>query len=391
MSPRRRTLLRTVKISLLIAGLALMCASCGDTKKVPDAYASMAKNKMVRIATNPFNVPFETAAGTGVEGYDIDLGEAIAKDLNYPSKWIQWAQFEKLFELLKNGEVEMIISSVATTDDRKKDFAFSDPYFDSSNTIARRRDNLAIKDLASLAGKKVGVMGYRTAEAFMEQQKTAANVTLTKFTTLDEALGALNRGELDAVVGDKPIMTFSIAKNYSTNLITTDVELNHYQYAVVVRPEETKLLASINATIRRLKESDQLQVEYDKWFGSVLKEASQDIAKIEEQEKLKNSPKTLSVVLIKEAGNQVRLDRLDGFNATLKGANGTFTSTAINTNEAGDRGNCRFPGAIPPGEYVFSLTRIGVSQAITIEKKPVTALTVTLTFRKNQNLDMDWK
>lgn len=383
--------MRTVKISLLIAGLALMCVHCGDTKKIPDAYASMAKNKMVRIATNPFNVPFETAAGTGVEGLDIDLGEAIAKDLSYSTKWIQFAQFDKLFELLKNGEVEMIISSVAITDELKKDFAFSEPYFDSSNTIARRRDNLAIKDLTSLAGKKVGVMAYRTAETFMEKQKTAPNVTLTKFPTLDEALGALNRGELDAVVGDKPIMTFSIAKNYSTNLITTDVELNQYEYAVVVRPEEKKLLASINATIRKLKEANQLQVEYDKWFGSVLKEASKDIAKIEEQEKLKNLPKTLSVVLIKEAGNQVKLDRLDGFNATLKGAGGTFTSTAINTNEAGDRGNCKFPTPIPPGEYVFILARIGVSQTITIEKKPVTAFTVTLSFRKNQNLDMDWK
>lgn len=391
-SPKRRTLLRTVKFSLLIAGLALFFVHCGDTKKIPDAYASMAKNKMVRIATNPFNVPFETAAGTGVEGYDIDLGEEIAKDLNYQSKWIQHAQFDKLFEFLKNGEVEMIISSVAITDERKKEFAFSDPYFDSSNTIARRKDNLAIKDLTSLAGKKVGVMAARSAETFMEQQKTAANVTLTKFPTLDEALGALNHGELDAVVGDKPIMTFSIAKNYSTNLITTDVELNQYQYAVVVRPEETKLLASINATIRRLKNAHQFEAWYDKWFGSVLKEASKDIAKLEEQERLKSAPKNLSVRLVKEAGSAIRLDRLDGFNATLTGPNGNFTSTPILTSEAGDSGTCRFTSPIPPGEYKFNLSRVmSQSPTITIEKKPVTAITVILTFKKSGGLDIEFK
>ncbi len=383
--------MRTVKLSLLIAGLALFFVHCGETKKVPDAQASMIKNKMVRIGTNPFNVPFETAAGTGVEGFDVELGEAIAKDLNYPTKWIQHAQFEKLFEFLKNGEVEMIISSVAISDELKKEFAFSDPYFDSSNTIARRKDNLAIKDLASLAGKKVGVQLARAAETFMEKQTAAKNVKLIKFPTLDEALGALNRGELDAVVGDKPIMTFSIAKNYSTNLITTDVELNQYQYAVVVRPQETKLLASINATIRRLKNAHQFEQWYDKWFGSVLKEASKDIAKIEEQEKLKNAPKSLSVSLIKEAGSTVRLDRLDGFNATLTGPNGTFTSTPINTDEANVKGGCKFTSPIPPGEYKFNLARIGVSQTIPIEKKPVTALTVTLIFKKSGDLELAWK
>jgi ABC-type amino acid transport substrate-binding protein len=383
--------LRTVKFSLLIACLALACIHCGDTKKVPDAYASMIKNKFVRIATNPFNEPFETAAGTGVEGYDIDLGEAIAKELNFPTKWIQWSQFDKQFELLQNGEVEMIISSVAISDELKKEFAFSDPYFDSSNTIARRKDNLAIKDLASLANKKVGVQSVRTADTFMSKQTTVAGVQLTKYPTLDEALGALNRGELDAVVGDKPIMTFSIAKHYSTNLITTDVELSQYQYAVVVRPKETKLLAQVNETIRRLKRENQEKAWYDKWFGNVLFTATRDIKQLEETEKLKNAPKSLSVSLVKEAGSTVRLDRLDGFNSTLVGANGTFTSTPINTDEAGVRGNCRFTTPVPPGEYKFNLSRIGVSQTITVEKKAVTAFTVTLTFKKSGSLELDWK
>jgi ABC-type amino acid transport substrate-binding protein len=382
--------LRTLKFSLLISSLALFFVHCGNSKPTPDAYAAMQKNKMVRIGTNPFTVPFETAAGTGVEGLDIDLGEEIAKDLAYPTKWIQTPQFDKLFEYLKNGEVELVISSVAIAEERKKDFAFSEPYFDSSNTIARRRDNLAIKDLSSLAGKRVGVQTSRTAEAFMETQKTAAGVKITKFSTLDEALGALNRGEVEAVVGDKPIMTFSIAKNYTTNLITTDVELSQYQYAVVVRPEEKKLLAQINETIRRLKSARQFNTWYDKWFGSVMGDATKENAKIEQEEKLKNSPKALTVYFIKEAGSTVKLDRLDGFNATLTGTNGNFNSTPITTDDAGVKGNCKFTTPIPPGEYKFNLTRVGVSQTITIERKAVTSYTVTLMFTA-KGLELSWK
>jgi ABC-type amino acid transport substrate-binding protein len=383
--------LRTTRFSLLIASLALFFVHCGNSKPEPDAYAAMQKNKMVRMGTNPFNIPFETSAGTGVEGYDIDLGEVIAKDLNYPTKWIQWNEFNKLFDLLQNGELEMIISSVAITPERQKEFAFSEPYFDSSNTIARRRENLDIKDLASLAGKNVGVQTARTAEKFMETQTAAAGVKLTKFPTLDEALGALNRRELDAVVGDKPIMTYSISKNYSTNLITTGVELSHDQYAVVVRQKETKLLAQINETIRRLKTADQFHAWYDKWVGSVMTDATKENVKIDQEEKLKTSPKALSISFVKEAGSTVKLDRLDGFNATLTGANGSFNSTPIDTDEAGVKGSCRFTTPIPPGDYTLNLSRLKVSQPITVQKKAVTAFTVILTFTKSGGLSLEWR
>jgi len=181
--------LRTLRLGLLITSIAFVCTQCGGGKPVPDAWAAMQKNKMVRIATNAVNVPFEFGLGVGVQGFDVDLGEEIAKDLAYPSKWIKASDFLKNFELLKNGEVEMIISTVAITEELKKEFAFSDPYFDSSNTIARRRDNLAIKDLASLAGKRVGVQAERTGDKLMATQTTAAKVTQVKYPTLDDALG----------------------------------------------------------------------------------------------------------------------------------------------------------------------------------------------------------
>lgn len=383
--------MRTTRFSLLIASLALFFVHCGNSKPEPDAYAAMQKNKMVRIGTNPFTIPFETSAGTGVEGLDVDLGDAIAKDLNYPTKWIQTSEFNKLFDYLQNGELEMVISSVAVTPERQKEFTFSEPYFDSSNTIARRRDDLSIKDLTSLAGKNVGVQTARTAETFMATQTVAAGVKLTKFPTLDEALGALNRRELEAVVGDKPIMTYSIAKNYSTNLITTDVELSHDQFAVVVRQKETKLLAQINETIRRLKSAKQFDAWYKKWFGSVMRDATTENAKIDKEEKLKISPKALSISFVREAGSTVKLDRLDGFNATLTGTNGNFNSTAIDTDEAGLRGSCKFTTPIPPGEYTLNLSRLKVSQPITVQKKAVTAFTVILTFTKSGSLSMEWR
>jgi ABC-type amino acid transport substrate-binding protein len=379
--------LRTVKFSLLIASVALICVQCGG-KPAPDAWAAMQKNKFARIGTSPFNIPFESAQGPNFEGYDVDLGEEIAKDLGYPTKWIPINEFDKTFEALKNGEIEMIISAVAITEERKNEFAFSDPYFDSGNTLARRRDNPAIKDLASLAGKRVGVQSGRTGDIFMATQRDAANVTTVRFQTLDDALGALNRGEIDAVVGDEPIITYSINKSYGTNLITTGAALTHNQYAVVVRPEETKLLGKINETIARLRRAGALNAMREKWFQNVMAEAKGEREALQREEQLKAAPKAISVRFIKQAGSKVEFDRFDGFNIVLVGAAGTFTSTAISTDEAGVSGGCKFPNPIPPGDYTLNLSRISLSRAIKIEKKAVTSMTITLKF-SGKGLDIE--
>jgi ABC-type amino acid transport substrate-binding protein len=382
--------LRTVKVSLLIASLALVFVQCGEEKITFDAMAAITKNKMVRIATDPVNLPFEFGLGTDVQGFDVDLGNEISKEVGFPVKWIK-ISYDRIFEVLKEGGVEMVISTVAITDELKKDLVFSDPYFDSSNTIAHRRDNLGIKDLPSLSGKRVGVQAGRTSDSFMTTQKTATGTTLSKFKTLDDALGALNRGELDAVVGDKPILTYSIYKSYTLNLITTGVELLPIKYAAVLRPNDTVLLGKVNATIARLKSAGELERNRVKWFQNVMDETKLEREKLEREEQLKQEPKSITVNFVKEAGNTVRLDRLEGFDAQLIGPGGSFKSTPITVDEAMVRGSCKFTAPVPPGEYTITLARISTKATLTVEKKAVPSMTLVVTFKSKGGLDMVWK
>lgn len=286
----------------------------------------------------------------------------------------------------------MVISTVAITDELKKDLVFSDPYFDSSNTIAHRRDNPGIKDLPSLTGKRVGVQAGRTSDSFMTTQKTATGTTLAKFKTLDDALGALNRGELDAVVGDKPILTYSIYKSYTLNLITTGVELLPIKYAAVLRPNDTVLLGKVNATIARLKSAGELEKNRDKWLQNVMDETKVERENLEKLEQLKQAPKSITVNFVKEAGNAVRLDRMEGFDAQLTGPGGSFKSTPITiVDEASTRGNCRFTTPIPPGEYTITLARINARATLTVEKKAVSSMTLVATFTSKGGLELMWK
>ncbi len=345
--------------AIFLLTLAVSLTGCGEEKEGPDAMAQMAKNKMVRVATDAVNLPFEFGAGTGVQGFDVDIGNEIAKDLGYEAKWVK-IPFERIFDILKNGEAEMIISAISITPERKKEFAFSDPYFSSGNTIARRRDKQEIKNLASLAGKKVGVQSGATGAAFMESQKVAANVTIQKYPTLDDALGALNRMEIEAVVGDEPILTYSIYQSFP-NLLTLGTRLTEEQYGVVVRKSETELLAKVNNTMARLMKSGEIDALRKKWFQNVIEEVGKQRAQMEREEALRNAPKEVVFNFIKTGGG-FNMDRLDGFQLVLAGAK-SYQSTPILT--SGNRGSCRLSG-VPPGQYNLSMTIFRLNTTVTI-------------------------
>jgi ABC-type amino acid transport substrate-binding protein len=368
--------LQIAKYTLLIISLMLtLVVGCGKKEKeVVSAFESMNKHKQVGILTDAVNMPFEFGSGTGVQGLDIDLGNEIGKDLGFEVKWIKASGYDHLFELLKNGEAEIIVSTIAIDPKKIKDFAFSDPYYDSGDAIARRRDKFDITGLSSLSGKRVGVGTGRPADTFLASKKGSLGATIVKYSTLDDALGALNRTEIDAVVGDEPILTYSSYTSYQ-NTTTLPELINKYQYGAVVRKGETELLQKINATINRLKSSGELQVWNAKWFNDVREKAKDRLKADVEQERLKNAPKTITVQIQKISG-AFHMDRLDGFMLVLEGPHGKYQSAPILTD--GNRGNCKFTQPVPPGDYRFVMNIFHLDTTVTIPDLPKSSIVLEM-------------
>jgi len=368
--------LRNLKQLLLIGGAALLLAGCGGTK-APDSLGAIAKNKEVHILTEGMNAPFEFGKDTGYQGMGADVGEEIAKTLGYPIKWIGTKGVDHLFEALiqEGSTVDMIISSVANETRRTANVDFSEPYYDTGDVIAHHRTEFGITDLASLSGKTVGVVAGRPADYFMTTQTTATNVTLSRYSTIDEALGYLNRKEIDAVVGDEILLNYSSVQSYpNTNILNTII--NKYSYAVAVRKGDAKLLAKINETISRMKSSGELAKLEAQWVGDIKDKAKARATGDREQEELKKGPKTISVAINKQSGNW-SMERLDGFQFVLQGANGTYRSTAIET-DGTSHGTCRFTQPVPPGKYTLNVSILGMTADVQIPELSQKSLSMTV-------------
>jgi ABC-type amino acid transport substrate-binding protein len=364
----------------------LTLTGCGNNEvELPSAVEDMQKNKLVRILTDAVNAPFEFGAGTGVQGLDVDLGNEIGKDLGIEVKWVKSSGYEHLFELLRNGEGEILVSTAFIDPAKEKEFAFSDPYFDSGDAIARRRDAFDIEDLSSLSGRKVGVCAGRAGDIFMANQKTATDVSIVKFSTFDDALGALNRTELDAIVGDEPILTYSSYTSYQNTTTLPDL-INKYQYAVVVRKNDAGLLETINATIDRLKKAAEIEAWTAKWFQNVREEAAKLREKDLEEERLKKAPKTIAVTITKVTGAW-RMDRLDGFQLVLEGEGGRYQSTPILTE--GNSGKCRFNTPVPPGEYTLDISILQMKTTVPVPELSKKSLSMKMRIARDTTITFD--
>ena len=213
--------------------MALSIIGCGEGgPAAPNSMESITKNREVRVLTGALTAPFEFGDGTGVQGLGADVGEAIAKEIGHPLKWIKSNKTAAhLFDAVRDGSAEMLIASVSNDPDRAAEFDFSESYYDTGDVIAHSRAEFGITDLASLSGKNVGVAEGRPADSFMSKQTTATGATITRYPTIDDALGALNRREIDAVVGDEILINYSVVKSYgNTNVLSTLV--NKYSYTV---------------------------------------------------------------------------------------------------------------------------------------------------------------
>ncbi|MGD0098799.1 MAG: ABC transporter substrate-binding protein [Acidobacteriota bacterium] len=366
---------------LMIVSLMLIEIGCGKKEgNVPSAAERMRKNKKVTIITEGVNAPFEYGSGTSVQGLGVDVGNEIGKTLNIEVNWVTLQSVENaqsklrgydhLFEILKNSEAEMIISSVGIDPNRENEFAFSRPYYDTGDVIAHQRTVFDIKDLASLSGKKVGVCAGRLGDSFMSTQKTATNVTIKRYRYLDDVLGGLSSTEIDAAFGDEVIMANSVFNNFSGTTLLPN-EIDKFQYAVVVRKGEDELLAKINETIDRMKTSGDLDKLKEKWVGNIVSKAigrGQEDKAIEEKKK---AAKTINVKITKVSGAW-NMDGLDGFQLQLEGPAGTYKSTPILTE--GNRGNCKFTTPVPPGEYKLQMPMSRTPAKVPVLDYPKTSL-----------------
>lgn len=246
------------------------------------------KNGELRIGTDATYPPFETAEGGQFTGFDIDLGNAIAREVGVKPRWIN-SSFDGIFPALQNGTFDAVMSSVTITPERSATMLFSDPYYDSGQLIVVNQDRQGISTPDDLKGKTVGVQINTTAQYDLEKRE---GVKVAKYNTIDLALLDLRNRRIDAVVIDAPVAKYMIFQSFR-DLKTVGRRFTDEKFGVAIGLDSDDLRLEINKALKKIKETGEYDRIHEKWFGEAAERAA-------EAEALRTKPKAFDFGIVRK-------------------------------------------------------------------------------------------
>ncbi len=126
---------------------------------------------------------------TEYAGVDIELAKKVAKDNHLKLKIVNM-QFDSLLGALKTGKIDVIISGMTTTPERKKEVDFSEPYMETGNVmLIRKNNNDTYHKLSDFNNKKIGAQKGSEQEKIAQQE--IENAQISSLNRLPDAILAL--------------------------------------------------------------------------------------------------------------------------------------------------------------------------------------------------------
>ena len=257
--------LMTLCLVALLA-LATLAAGCGGGGDKKDAKADQKTENVLRIGTNADFAPFEfqDVGGKEYQGFDMDLIRAVAKEMGYKAD-IQNINFDGLIPALEAGNLDVIISGMTINDERKKKVDFSEPYYKSGLSIIVKKDDTSVNKFTDLKGKKVGVQIGTTSA--MEVKKIDG-ATVKEFNSSADTFMELKAGGVDAVVNDRPVNDYYIAKSGVTDVRRLEELLTSEDYGIASSKKKPEMKKQLDAALKKLHDNGEYDKIFKKWFGN---------------------------------------------------------------------------------------------------------------------------
>ena len=232
------------------------------------AFAVNAGAATLRIATEPTFPPFESVDTKTHEyvGFDMDLIREIGKRAGYDVTLVNMG-FDGLIPALFTGTIDIAVSGITITEERKKRVDFCEPYYEAGQgLLVRTADVEKYKDLKSLEGKTVAVQIGTTGA---DVAKGIKGAHIKAFNTGAEAFQDLKLKGCDAVITDRPVIGYFMVKNAraAKGLTLQKTRLDAEYFGFAVKKGNDTVKNAVDKALKDMRADGSYQTIYKKWFG----------------------------------------------------------------------------------------------------------------------------
>lgn len=245
------------------------------TCKTTIASQEYAKGKLTVATDNPVYTPwFVNNKPTNGQGYESAVVYALAKTLGVSKSNVTWVT-EPFDASYTPGHkaFDFDINEVSYTADRAKAVTFSSSYYDVQQSIVALKTNKIVKNHSPEAlktyqyGDQIGTTGLAYINNFIKPTKTPR-----VYSTLDQAVAALQSHQIDALVIDTPTgqyMASAQIVDKANKPIATQIGQfpsvgEHYG---LLFQKNNPLAACVNVALSTMRANGTLASLSKKWLG----------------------------------------------------------------------------------------------------------------------------
>ncbi|MCI6451201.1 basic amino acid ABC transporter substrate-binding protein [Hungatella sp.] len=230
--------------------------TAADTSAAEETEGAGGKIVMVTNAEFP---PYEYHENNTIVGIDADIARAIADQMGMELE-IQDMAFDSLIPAIQSGKADFAAAGITVNEERLRNVDFTETYAEAAQVIIVKEGS-AIAAPADLTGKKIGVQTGTTGDIYADDVE---NAEVQRFNKGMEAVMALTQDKLDAVIIDREPAKVFVKENEGLKIL--DEAFTEEEYAIAIKKGNTELLDKMNAAIKELKESGELQKIVDKYI-----------------------------------------------------------------------------------------------------------------------------
>jgi polar amino acid transport system substrate-binding protein len=208
--------------------------------------------------------PFEMTDPEGnPAGVGVDLAKALCAFVHRPLS-IQNMPFEGLIPALKTGRIDLIISSMTATDERRQTIDFSDPYLSTGLSILVKKGS-PIQSIADVDKPGVTVTVKTGTTAANYTRDHFKNATVLTFQQDSACALEVAQGKADAFLYDQ-MSIYQFAKKFPDTTRGLLAPFQKESWAIGIRKGNVALENQVNAFLRDFRAKHGFDALGDKYL-----------------------------------------------------------------------------------------------------------------------------
>lgn len=211
-------------------------------------------------------------------GYAHDLEmkvvDAVKEKLNMPDLKIRYNLItsQTRIPLVQNGTVDFECGSTTNNEERQKQVAFSNGFFEIGTRLLTKKDS-GIQDFEDLKGKTLVTTAGTTSERYIREYNDKNKMDINVISAKDhgEAFLMLENGRADAFMMDDVLLAGEKAKAKNPDeWVIVGTPQSFEIYGCMMRKDDPEFKAVVDEALANVFSSGEINSIYDKWFTNPI-------------------------------------------------------------------------------------------------------------------------